>query len=129
VAYRVYYQDAVTWPPYGLAPRELVEERPVDVAILVPATYEQVEWHPEAVVENLRPRRILLGHWEDFFTPVTRGSRSVLLEDVEDFERRLGRVFEGEFFRPEVGTHFRFGPPPADASRSISPAPLSGGGR
>ena len=38
-------------------------------AILVPATFDQVDWYPEAFVENLRPRWVLLGHWENFFVP------------------------------------------------------------
>ncbi len=69
LAFRVYYQDAVVAPPFGFAPDELIAEHPVDVAIFVPATFDQVDWHPEAFVENLAPRRVLLGHWEDFFVP------------------------------------------------------------
>lgn len=108
VAFRVYYQDAVAAPPFGFAPEALIAARPVDVAILVPATFDQVDWHPEAFVENLHPRRVLLGHWEDFFTPVDEPTRSVMLSDIGHFEDRLQRVFEGEWWRPEIGTVFRF---------------------
>ncbi len=117
VAYRIYYQDAVTAPPSGFAPEALMEQRPVDVAVFVPATFDQVDWHPEAFVANLRPRRILLGHWEDFFTPMGGESRSIMLADLGHFEHRLARVFDGEFFRPEVGTRFRFGPSDPPPSR------------
>lgn len=109
VAFRIYYQDAVTAPPYGFAPDSLIAEHPVDVAIFVPATFDQVEWHPEAFVENLQPERVLLGHWEDFFIPMELNTRSVLAADIEHFESRLRRVFDGEFWRPEIGTVFRFG--------------------
>jgi len=108
VAFRVYYQDAVTEPPSGSAPIELIAERPVDVAVFVPATFDQVDWHPEALVENLRPERVLLGHWEDFFIPLDEPTRSIMLTDIEHFERRLGRVFDGPWWRPEIGTVFRF---------------------
>lgn len=108
VAFRVYYQDAVVAPPYGFAPDTLVAERPVDVAIFVPATFDQVDWHPEAFVENLRPMRVLLGHWEDFFTPLDEPTRSVFVSDIGHFEDRLERVFDGEWWRPEIGTEFRF---------------------
>lgn len=108
VAFRVYYQDAVAPPPAALAPEALIAERAVDVAILVPATFDQVDWHPEALVENLSPRWILLGHWEDFFTPVEEPAQSIRLTDLEHFERRLGRVFEGEWWRPDRWTEFRF---------------------
>ncbi len=109
IAFRVYYQDAVTAPPYGFAPDSLIAEHPVDVAIFVPATFDQVEWHPEAFVENLQPERVLLGHWEDFFIPIEINTRSVLTADIEHFESRLRRVLDGEFWRPEIGTVFRFG--------------------
>jgi L-ascorbate metabolism protein UlaG (beta-lactamase superfamily) len=104
VAYRVYYQDAVAPAPAGFAPAALIAERPVDVAILVPATFDQVDWHPEAFVENLRPRRVLLGHWEDFFSPMDAPARSMLLTDIRHFERRLERVFDGEWWRPDRWT-------------------------
>jgi L-ascorbate metabolism protein UlaG (beta-lactamase superfamily) len=108
IEFRVYYQDAVTAPPLGFAPEERIEERPVDVAILVPATFDQVDWHPEAFIENLRPRWVLLGHWEDFFIPIDEDTHSITMADIGHFEARLRRVFEGEFWRPEVGTRFRF---------------------
>lgn len=108
IAFRVYYQDAVAAPPFGHAPEALIAERPVDVAVLVPATFDQVDWHPEAFVENLQPRWVLLGHWEDFFIPLDEPTRSIMLSDIEHFEDRLRRVFDGDFWRPEIGTVFRF---------------------
>ena len=108
VAFRIYYQDAVSAPPFGYAPEALIAERLVDVAILVPATFDQVDWHPEAFVENLEPKRVLLGHWEDFFSPIDEPTRSIMLSDIEHFQNRLERVFDGEYWRPEIGTEFRF---------------------
>jgi L-ascorbate metabolism protein UlaG (beta-lactamase superfamily) len=107
VAYRIYYQDAVSPAPSGFAPDALIAERPVDVAVLVPATFDQVDWHPEAFVENLRPRYVLLGHWEDFFSPMDAPSRSMFLTDIRHFERRLERVFDGEWWRPDRWTELR----------------------
>lgn len=108
VAHRIYYQDAVVAPPWGYAPDALIAERPVDVAIFVPATFDQVDWHPEAFVQNLKPRRVLLGHWEDFFVPIDDPTRSIMLSDIGHFQNRLERVFDGEWWRPEIGTVFRF---------------------
>jgi len=107
VAFRVYYQDAVVQAPLGFAPEALMAERPVYVAILVPATFDQVEWHPEAFVENLQPRWVLLGHWEDFFRSPDESTRSILLTDIGHFRDRLNRVFAGDSWLPEKGTVFR----------------------
>ena len=108
VAFRIYYQDAVAAAPRGFAPAALMAQRPVDVAVLVPATFDQVDWHPEAFVENLAPRWVILGHWENFFTPPSDPPRSVAFTDLGHFEDRLRRVFTGEFWLPERGTVFRF---------------------
>ena len=122
VAFRIYYQDAVAPPPAGLAPEHLIAEHRVDVAVFVPATFDQVDWHPEALVENLQPRRVLLGHWEDFFVPAAESPRSLRLTDIGHFEARLQRVFDGEWWRPAPATEFRFpasdAPPPPRAERN-----------
>ena len=39
------------------------------VAIVVPATYAEVYWRPEAILDNTTPAHVLLGHWENFFLP------------------------------------------------------------
>ena len=106
VAFRIYYQDAVAPPPFGFAPEAVIRERPVDAAILVPATFDQVDWHPEAFVENLQPQRVLMGHWENFFSPPV--SPADPLSNFAHFENRLERVFDGEWWKPELWTEFRF---------------------
>lgn len=108
VAFRIYYQDAVAPAPQGFAPASVLEEHAVDVAILVPSTFEEVRWHPEAIVENLRPAAILLGHWEDFFEPYGRPTEPVPLTDLAEFERRLTRVYDGPVWRPDRFTEFVF---------------------
>jgi hypothetical protein len=108
VAFRIYYQDAVAAPPRGFAPEALIAARPVDVAIFVPATFDQVDWHPEAFMENLQPRWVLMGHWENFFKPPEAKTKSILLSDIGHFRDRLHGVFGGESWLPEIGTEFRF---------------------
>jgi hypothetical protein len=54
---------------------------------------------------------VLLGHWEDFFVPVDEPTRSIRLTDIGHFEGRLDRVFDGEWWRPDLWTEFRFPAP------------------
>lgn len=110
VVFRIYYQDAVAPRPQGFAPTSVLEEHAVDVAILVPATFEEVPWHPEAIVGNLQPRHVVLGHWEDFFQPYDAPTAPVPLTDLGEFERRLARVYDGPVWRPDRFTEFRFVP-------------------
>jgi hypothetical protein len=110
VAFRVYYQDAGPPPPLGFAPSAVIAERAVDVAVLVPATFEEVPWHPEGIVRNLRPRRIVLGHWEDFFQPVEGAEEPVPLTDFSEFAKRLARVFDGDVWLPARFAEIRLAP-------------------
>ena len=87
-----------------------MRDRPVDVAILVPATFDQVDWHPESLVENLRPRRVILTHWEDFFMPIGEPARSIRFTDLAHFEERLDRIFDGPWWRPDLWTEFLIPP-------------------
>lgn len=109
VGLRIYYQDAVAAPPYGLAP-DPGDGVGVDVAIIVPATYAEVFWHPEALMDNLRPRHVLLGHWEDFFSPPSRPPEPVPFTLLPDFVQRLQRSLpEGTAWHlPRAGARFVF---------------------
>jgi hypothetical protein len=109
VALRVYYQDAVAAPPLGLVP-PLSDGVGVDVALIVPATYSEVRWHPEALIESAPPRHMLLGHWEDFFQSPDRPAQPVRFTHLPDFVSRLRRALpEGAGWHlPLPGTRFRF---------------------
>lgn len=108
VGLRIYYQDAVASPPFGLVPGELSDS--VDVAIVVPATYAEVYWHPEAILDNTTPRHVLLAHWENFFLAPSRTVEPVPFTLLPDFVARLKRALpDGAGWNlPLPGTTFVF---------------------
>ncbi len=78
-AFRVYYQDSGASFPKGAAPAAVIAEKRVDVALLcVGGDFHRLDGHPERLVDRLRPRVVVLGHWEDFFV-------------TQDQQRRDGR--------------------------------------
>ena len=114
IALRIYYQDAVSREPRGAIPPPEVrgDDRGIDVAILVPATFVEARWYPEWILENVEPEFVLLGHWEDFFQPVTRPTEPVALTPLPDFITRLRRATgcdDACWALPEPGATFRFG--------------------
>jgi hypothetical protein len=125
VAFRVYYQDAGMAPPFGYAPERLVDARPVDVAIIAPSTLDHVEGHPEGLVQNLRARFVLMGHWEDFFRPFGAPARAVPLNNFSDIRDRLERALPGRSWWPEVGAVFRF-PGVLSEDGSVAGGPRTG---
>lgn len=64
-AFRIYYNDAAPEAPLGIPAADGV---PYDVAILCVASYDHVDGYPEALLRAIRPRHVLLTHYEDFFS-------------------------------------------------------------
>jgi hypothetical protein len=88
IALRIHYADAASKPPNGFVPPEVLAERSVDLAILCPPGFEQVDDYPEGILANVRPLYALLGHWEDFFRPQS-DLRVVPTLDLPKFVQRL----------------------------------------
>lgn len=98
IAHRIFYQDAASQEPLGLVP-DLGDNKSIDIAILCPAAFHQVNSYPESVVKNTQAQHFILGHWEDFFANDLSGQqRFVRLTDQDDFIERL------EAAKPENST-------------------------
>lgn len=66
VNFRLYHSSAASSAPYGHIPDSIRRQHDVDVAILCAASFNQADNFPENLVCNLKPRHIVLAHWEDF---------------------------------------------------------------
>ena len=72
VQFRVHYQDAASGFPYGFPPvPSPTDPKPVDVAILCVPGSHYVNNYPQGIVGHLKPRAVILAHWESFFRPRT----------------------------------------------------------
>jgi hypothetical protein len=90
VRLRLHYQDAASNPPAGFVPPpDAAITEPVDVAVLCVASFGQVDDYPEAVVRQLQPHTIVLGHWENFFRSPDLPLQAVPLTDTKAFALRL----------------------------------------
>ncbi len=68
VEFRIYYQDAASPAGQGMPPEFEPEDRhPFDLAVLCMASYDRVRDAPGWLLEKLRPRHVLVAHYEDFF--------------------------------------------------------------
>ncbi|ASP39749.1 hypothetical protein CHH28_14180 [Bacterioplanes sanyensis] len=112
IQHRVYYQDAASQAPLGLLP-QLADNKRVDVAILCPASFSQVEDYPEAIVRDTGARHFILGHWEDFFANDLEGEqRFVRLTDEDEFIQRLEQSMpdDSRWVLPALFTTYTFEP-------------------
>jgi hypothetical protein len=89
ILHRVYYQDAASQEPLGLIPELVAKDtKRVDIAIITPASFSQVDNYPESIMIDTQARHYILGHWEDFFANQE--------QDHQDFVRAID---SDEFFR------------------------------
>jgi len=107
VEFRVYYQDSASESGKGIVPTLAPpDDVPVDVAILCVAGFAQVRRNPEHILENVRPRYVVGGHWEDFFfRPSDADERYVAPNtSLGDFVRRVQEASNAPVAVPLPGT-------------------------
>lgn len=111
VLHRIYYQDAPTEAPVGFVSPDLLAEKRVDVALLCVGGFDQVEGHPQSIIEALNPRFVIAGHWESLFRAPDRSVQKIPFLDVDEFERRmLATMPAGTAWMPNPGTQLELPP-------------------
>lgn len=85
--FRIFYQSSSSGFPVGAPPEWLVEDGvPVDLAILCMANFDSVDNYPKGVLNQLKPKHVLLTHWEVFWEPYLPNKATVLPGlDVDEF--------------------------------------------
>jgi hypothetical protein len=107
--FRVYYQDAPTPPTIGEVAPELLEEKPVDLALLCVGNFMDVE-DPAHIVRNTRPSHIILGHWENFLEPQRDNPPQIPFANVKKVLKVVREAAgpETEVILPNPQAVFRF---------------------
>ncbi|HEV2146323.1 MAG TPA: MBL fold metallo-hydrolase, partial [Longimicrobiaceae bacterium] len=129
VAYRVHFQDAASEAPLGFPPPwAAADSARFDLAILCAGSFHEAGDYPAGIVGALRPREVLVGHWEDFFRPQTARLRLIPGTDTTELLRRVDTVLPLEASRavPRPGATLRF--PVHSAGEPGSPPERAGGG-
>ncbi|MGC5700767.1 hypothetical protein J4P02_11275 [Pseudomonas sp. NFXW11] len=94
--YRIHYQDSASDPPFGFPPM-IADAKAFDVAIICAASRDQVSLYPQALLKVLKPRLVLVGHWENFFgNDPTAAPRTLPLQTP------LGLIKDLETMFPEI---------------------------
>src|SRR5437868_5674254 len=66
--FRIFYQDAVSHPlDVVLPPFARADQHQIDVAIICAGNFKKLTDYPTLLLAALRPRYVIVGHWEDFF--------------------------------------------------------------
>lgn len=90
VRYRLYYQDSAT--PEGKGIPGFRDETGYDLAVLCMASFQFVKNHPGGILGALKPRHVLVTHYESFSRDPRKPLRFVPLLGNGSANRFLGRV-------------------------------------
>lgn len=112
VELRLYLESSAAPPPMGYVSDELAAQSPVHLALLGAASFHYTDEYPEGIVQNLKPQRLFVCHWEDFFKDyTTTDNRIVRATDLGKFVQRLNAVYPWQacdapprWFLPHPGT-------------------------
>lgn len=117
VEFRIHYQDAASNAPLGFPPpfEQPQDQRRVDLAIVCMPGFDQVEKYPEAIIERLKPRFVVIIHWENFFDLLPDDPRDLRIVPSVNAERFLARLQavlpkDALFRLPSPGAWMRFAP-------------------
>jgi len=103
--FRIYYQDSANPPDKGLPRME--DGKPFDLAVLCMASYQFVRNHPGAILGDVKPRHVLVTHYEDFFQNRAYPVRFVAFltnGSVDRFLRRTRDAVQGRETAGPEGT-------------------------
>ena len=93
VRYRIYYQDSAT--PEGKGVPGFKETPEYDLAILCMASFKYVTNHPGGILSELKPRHVLVTHYENFSRDPQKSLRFVPLLSNGAANKFLGLVRNG----------------------------------
>jgi L-ascorbate metabolism protein UlaG (beta-lactamase superfamily) len=103
IDFRVYVQGSANSVDLGYPPSAILAQKQIDVAILCVASFAYTTRHPEAILERLKPRFILLSHWENFFKPhqiIDNRPLSVPFTNVEKFLQKIQTIADNAPQKP-----------------------------
>lgn len=95
---RLFYQDAASRPmDVMLPPLTGRDQRPVDIVIVCAGNFKKVDDYPTLLTAALRPKYVIVGHWEDFFHAPEEMPTPVRLTDTEELAARLDMLGRGRW--------------------------------
>ncbi len=121
IAFRIYYQDTASSPGMGYIPDfDTVDQAPVDVAILCVGSFSQAKNYPEHILQAVKPRFVIAGHWEDFFRSQADPIAVVPLASLDEFMRRARAVSQAGVKVPTPGTTLTYRTANPDLNRATA---------
>jgi ribonuclease BN (tRNA processing enzyme) len=86
IQFRMFVQSSSCDYPMGMPPAKLLEQKGIDLAVLGIASYHfSKKTYPCKYLDTLKPHKVMLIHWEDFFRHYDKTPRAVRGTSVRKF--------------------------------------------
>jgi len=93
VAFRWVFMDSSSGQPNGFLPTlPTTDQAPADVLVLSAALWSHVKGYPEPLLHHLKPRTVIVCHWENFFGPRTADTRKLKVVSMTDLRLFISKV-------------------------------------
>ena len=100
--FRIFYQDAAAEPEHAMLPPLAPGDRKdVDVAIICAGNADYATAYPSLLLRELKPRHVIVGHWEDFFRKRTPKHRSITFSNNDRLAAQLDAEKKGAWVTPQ----------------------------
>jgi hypothetical protein len=114
IKFRIFILSSASAPDDGFFPKEVLNEHPIDLAIMGAASFSYVENYPEGIIDFLKPERVIICHWEDFFNPYQDSpKRTVRFTNIKKYLLRMNQKYpwliddKQMFYMPEPGVNIK----------------------
>jgi L-ascorbate metabolism protein UlaG (beta-lactamase superfamily) len=107
--FRAFYHDTPFIPSASmlsmLPPRD---QHRINVAIICAGNFDKVGGYPDVALGNLRPDRVIVGHWDDFFHQFSMNPPVLRLNNTRKLASRLDASVGTRWMTPMPGSVLRF---------------------
>lgn len=102
IDYRMYFSSSLAKSPFGLFPRELLVEKPIDDLFISAALFSDFEQAPKPIIDLARPQRIILMHWENFFKSKEKAPKPLNKKELGSLLKKLKETYPNiEVIKPD----------------------------
>ena len=105
---RVYVQTSSTGYPVGFFPQSILDEHPVEVALIAMDSANLEMKDRYTVLDFLRPSVVLFCHWEDFFRPKDQVPKEIVKVDLPKAREFFQNTEDTVYLFPRLDSTFQF---------------------
>lgn len=103
VVYRIYFSSSLAKAPFGLFPKSMLEEHPIDDLFISAALFSDFDAAPKPLIDLANPKRVILMHWENFFRSKEKDAKALNKGELSKLKRLLKEEYGDslEVIQPE----------------------------